>query len=256
LAVRAVQKRVKNGNVKNRRDLLQQFIEYQDSKGNKLTVDEIEAECYAPIGAGSDTTSVAIRGVVLYVTTNPHVYIKLMDEISHFEETKGLSTPVSFKECQEMPYLSAVCREVLRLNSPVGTPFPRLVPKGGETLCGYFLPEGTEVGINSWCIARNKEIYGEDAEHFRPERWLENEEQTKYYEKVDISFGAGYTVCLGRNIAIMEMQKTVVELLRNFEITIANPERPWLLQNVLAILVWDFYVFLKPRERKWAEQKS
>jgi cytochrome P450 len=194
---------------------------------------------------------VAIRGVILYVTSNPQIYIKLMDEIATYEATNGISTPVSYKECQEMPYLNAICKEVLRLNSPVGTPFPRLVPKGGITIEGHFLPEGTEVGINSWCIARNPMIYGEDAEYFRPERWLESEQQTKYYERVDISFGSGYTVCLGKNVAIMEMQKTVVELLRNFEISIANPENPWKLKNLLAILIFDFYVFLKPREKKW-----
>jgi cytochrome P450 len=255
LAIKAVQKRLKNGNPSNRRDILQQMLEYKDSKGNGMSIDEVEAESYAPIGAGSDTTSVAIRGAILYITSNPYVYIKLMDEISHMEETTGLSTPVSFKQCQEMPYLNAVCREVLRLNSPVGTPFPRLVPAGGVTIAGHFLPAGTEVGINSWCIARSKAIYGEDANHFRPERWLESEQQTKRYEKCDISFGAGYTVCLGKNIAVMEMMKTVVELLRGFEITVAYPEKPWVLKNMLAILIFDFYVFLRPREKRWAVEK-
>jgi cytochrome P450 len=137
------------------------------------------------------------------------------------------------------------------LNSPVSTLVPRLVPKGGETVCGHFLPEGTEVGINSWCISRNKGIYREYTHYFRPERWLESDEQTSYYEKVDITFGAGYTVYLGKNVAVMEMQKTLMEQLRNFEITIANPENPWNLQNVLAILIYDFHVFLKPRKKKW-----
>jgi cytochrome P450 len=255
LGVNAVQKRIEKGNVNNRRDLVQLMIEYEDSKGNKLTPKEMEAECYSAIGAGSDTTSVAIRGAILYITTNPHIYIRLMDEISAYETQHGLSSPVSFKECQEMPYLNAICKEVLRLNSPVGTPFPRLVPKGGITIAGHFLPEGTEVGINSWCIARNPAIYGEDVNVFRPERWLESEEQTKYYERVDISFGAGYTQCLGKNIAIMEIQKVVVELLRHFEISIADPTKPWRMENLLAILIWDFNVFLKPREKRWAEQK-
>jgi cytochrome P450 len=249
MAVRAVRKRVKEGNPTNRRDLLHQFMAYKDPEGKAIPQDEVEVECYAPIGAGSDTTSVAIRGAVLYISTNPSIYRKLMTELDNAALSTGLSTPISFKEVQSLPYLNACLKEVLRLNPPVGTPFPRLIPKGGEVICGYFLPEGTEIGINGWCVARNKEVYGDDANIFRPERWLEDPEKAKYYERIDVAFGAGYTICLGKNIAIMELAKTVVELFRNFNITIADPTEPWRIQNALAILLWDFNILISPRDQ-------
>lgn len=50
-------------------------------------------------------------------------------------------------------------------------PLERIVPQGGVALCGEYLPAGTVVGVNAAVIHRNKGIFGEDADDFRPERW-------------------------------------------------------------------------------------
>lgn len=49
----------------------------------------------------------------------------------------------------------------------------RIVPEGGATFDGVFLPGGTIVGMNPWVVARDKKVYGEDAVEFRPERRIE-----------------------------------------------------------------------------------
>lgn len=49
----------------------------------------------------------------------------------------------------------------------------RIVPAGGATFDGIVLPAGTIIGMNPWVIARERKVYGEDADEFRPERWLE-----------------------------------------------------------------------------------
>ena len=59
----------------------------------------------------------------------------------------------------------------------VGTPFDRVVPKGGAILSGHFIPEGTVVGISGWATQRNKQVFGDDAESYRPERWLDADEK-------------------------------------------------------------------------------
>jgi len=66
-----------------------------------------------------------------------------------------------------------VIQETLRIHPNTGTIIERKVPAGGATIDGYYLPEGTTVGVNAWVLHRNKDIYGNDAEVFRPERWLE-----------------------------------------------------------------------------------
>lgn len=75
------------------------------------------------------------------------------------------------------------------------------------------------MGINAWVAHRNKSVYGMDADMWRPERWLEFEEQgrTAEVEKYFFAFGMGSRTCIGKNISMMEMSKLVPQLLRRFE---------------------------------------
>lgn len=68
---------------------------------------------------------------------------------------------------------SAVINEAMRIHPATGFMLERIVPAGGTELCGTHLPEGTIVGVNSWVIHHNKDIFGADVDAFRPERWLE-----------------------------------------------------------------------------------
>ncbi len=74
-----------------------------------------------------------------------------------------------------MPYLQAVMKEALRMHAATGLPLWRVVPPGGVVLCDHFFPEGTTIGLNSWCAHYNEEVFGPDAKEFRPERWIEAE---------------------------------------------------------------------------------
>ena len=62
----------------------------------------------------------------------------------------------------------------------MGLILERHVPTGGDHISGIHLPEGTVVGINAWVLHQNKAIFGEDADRFRPERWIDSDpEQLK-----------------------------------------------------------------------------
>ena len=109
-------------------------------------------------------------------------------------ETKNVSDPITFKEAQDLPYLQAVIKEGLRVFPATGLPMWRVVPKGGVTICGQYFPENVRsivvyespntmltrtflqatVGINAWVAHNNTEVFGSDANKFRPERWLES----------------------------------------------------------------------------------
>jgi cytochrome P450 len=78
----------------------------------------------------------------------------------------------------------------MRLYPVVSYPLERIVPDGGAELCGVFLPGGTVVGMHAWVVNRDKGIFGEDAEDFRPERWIDVEpEQLKQMEHAFLSVG-------------------------------------------------------------------
>jgi cytochrome P450 len=77
-----------------------------------------------------------------------------------------------------MPYFQACVREALRMHPAVGQLLERVVPPEGATISGVFLPAGTIVGMNPWVASRDKAVYGTDADVFRPERWIDADDQT------------------------------------------------------------------------------
>jgi len=133
-----------------------------------------------------------------------------------------------------MPYLQAVIRETLRLY-PIPAEFYKEVPPEGDTVEGVFLPGGTWLGCNMYSMMRRKDLWGDDSEQFRPERWLDAaaEEKTDGGERfrnmcnlVDLGFGSGRFQCLGKPMGLMEMNKVIVEMMRHFDFAAVNPERP------------------------------
>lgn len=96
--------------------------------------------------------------------------------------------------------------------------YERIVPPAGAIICGHFVPGGTVVGCNPWVVQRNKTIFGEDVDTYRPERWLEDSERVKEMHRSMFQFGGGKHVCLGKNISILEISKLVPSLIRHFEV--------------------------------------
>jgi cytochrome P450 len=180
-----------------------------------LTQEDAVAESLLQILAGSDTSATAFRTIMLYLMTNHKVYAKLQTEISEAVESGTVSSPViTDSEARKLPYLQAVIREGLRILPPAAGTVPRTVPPEGDTINGVFVPGGTNIGTNLWAIMRNTKIWGEDAEVFRPERWLETlPEKLKDMENAsELVFGYGKWKCLGMGIAKMELNKLLFEV--------------------------------------------
>lgn len=105
--------------------------------------------------------------------------------------------------------------------------FPRLVGKGGLDLYGKSAPAGTEVACNAWLIRRDPAVYGPDADAFDSERWLVDPDRAREYaSKYSLGFGYGARVCLGKDLAHMELFKAPLQFLRAFRPRTRNPEEP------------------------------
>ena len=206
-----------------------------------VTGDELFHEIFEQILAGSDTTASGLRVIMLYTMTHPRVYAKLQSEIDAVVKAgKAPLSPgvISDSTARQLPYLGAVVREAFRVHPPVVNLFPRVVPKGGDTVTvdgkSYYLPGGATIGYAAWSMHRNnKALYGEDAHVFRPERWLIPDSDLDGKERLarmiktnDMIFGYGRWQCLGKAIAMIEIHKTVFELLRNFDFALIDPEKP------------------------------
>ena len=113
-----------------------------------------------------------------------------------------------------MPYLQAVIKEGFRIHNPAAGLVSKDVPPGGDTFNGVFIPGGTKIGYCGWGLFRDKEIWGEDVHAFRPERWLDSPtEQIHNMEAtMELVFGYGRWQCLGKNIALIELNKVFVEV--------------------------------------------
>ena len=127
---------------------------------------------------------------------------------------------ISNTKARGIHYLVATIKEGLRIHPPVvGALEMQAGPKGDVLPDGRKVPAGTKVGISTWAILRDPDTFGQDAELFRPERWLEikDEEQKKKMDRaVDLVFSAGRFICMGREIAMTQCLKVISEVSRMF----------------------------------------
>jgi cytochrome P450 len=124
-------------------------------------------------GAGVETTAITVSAFIVNIVSHPGCQERIHREIDVAKKAGKLSNPPKLREMKDhLPYLSACLNESMRLHPVVGMPLVRIVPEG-QVLEGHYLSAGTTVGINPWVFARDKSLYGDDAEEWRPERWLE-----------------------------------------------------------------------------------
>lgn len=124
-----------------------------------------------------------------------------------------------FSEARKLPYLNACIQEAFRLHPATSFSLERVVPSSGDTIDGHFVPGGTVVGCNPWVLHRDKATFGEDVDQYRPERWLGEPETVHRMSQTLFQFGAGSYICLGKNIAYLEIYKLIPSLMQTFEIS-------------------------------------
>lgn len=145
---------------------------------------------------------------MLYLLVNARVIAKLRAEFDPHP------SPITDAVARKLPYLQAVIKEGLRIFPPVVGLMSKEVPPPGDTIGGRYIPGGTKIGVGAYGIYRNKEIWGEDVESFRPERWLNVPvERLQLMEStLELTFSYGKYKCLGKDLAMMELNKIFVEV--------------------------------------------
>ncbi|KIW13441.1 hypothetical protein PV08_08629 [Exophiala spinifera] len=233
-----------------KKDIVARFKRTKEGE-QVMTDKELLGHASSNVFAGSDTTAISLRALFYYLCKNTRAYNNLVDEILAFDDRGELSEFVTYAEAQRMPYFQACMREALRMHPAVGQLLERIVPAEGATVSGHFLPGGTIVGMNPWVAARDKSVYGVDADIFRPERWLEASEATlKLMDRNWLAFGAGARTCLGKNISLMEMSKLVPQLLRRYHVQLADPAAEWTLHDYWFVKQEGLRCVLTRRTRK------
>lgn len=241
-----------------RQDMLSSFIKHG------LDENDVMYESVLQIFAGADTTATAIRSIFLHTMTSPYAYRAIQKEIDTAVQDGRVTGEGMIKdpEARELPYLKAVIQEGIRFWPPVTGGVQKLSPPEGDTFTlssgeEVHIPGGVNIGWSSWGMMRDKSIFGADAEIFRPERWLEDDETSEGKDKLatmgkvmDLCFGYGKYQCLGRNVTWLELNKVVFELFRHFDFQIVNPARPWKSVNAGLWIQSEMWVKVTEREVK------
>ncbi|KAI1310867.1 cytochrome P450 [Xylaria venustula] len=188
-------------------------------------------QCLNILLAGRDTTACCLSWTFRLLARHQNVLEKLTNEIADVVGLGPDATPPSRDELKRMPYLSLVLKEVLRLypsvpiNSRAAITMTTLPTGGGpDGKSPVLVKKGQAVGYCVYVMHRRKDIYGEDADEFRPERW-EGDELKGIHSYAYLPFNGGPRICLGQEFALLEASYTVARLVQLFpSITVSDAE--------------------------------
>ncbi|KAJ7095518.1 cytochrome P450 [Mycena epipterygia] len=222
MAIVAVSKRLATPT--DRVDILSQLQTGSDERGEPLGRKELTVEAQSFILAGSDTTANSITAIVYLLAANAAVQARLQKELDEYLCIDD--DPVATHEqVKYLSYLNACINEGLRILSTSGLGLPRVVPEGGLAVCGRFFPAGSVVGVPSYTIHRDPDIWGNDPDMYRPERWFDTEKSAAMHKTFN-PFSVGPRACIGRNLAGLELMLFAATLFRRYHFVLAEPEKP------------------------------
>ncbi|KAJ5266785.1 n-alkane-inducible cytochrome P450 [Penicillium angulare] len=165
--------------------------------------------------AGRDSTAGLLSILFLTLAKRQDILLKLREEV--LPKLDGRKP--SFEDLKSMTYLTWCLKETLRvypivpINVRVANKNTTLPTGGGPNgNLPLFIPKGQEVMYSSFSIHRLPEVFGEDAEEFRPERWEGLKPGWAY-----TPFSGGPRICLGQQFAMTEAAYTTVRILQEFD---------------------------------------
>ncbi|KAL1308325.1 hypothetical protein AAHE18_17G098000 [Arachis hypogaea] len=187
-----------------------------------LTMNNVKAIIFDMFGAGVETSPAVIEWAISELVKNPKAMARAQEEVRKAIGIKESWS--SSSSLEELTYLKAVIKETLRLHPPL----PLLLPRECRETCeinGYTISAGSKVIVNAWAIGRDPKYWGgeeDDAESFRPERFLECSIDYKGSNFEFIPFGAGRRICPGLYFAVSSIELCVAQLLYYFDWQVPN----------------------------------
>lgn len=185
------------------------------------------------LGAGHETTASGVSWTLWNLATHPEAQDRLRKEC---KELMDQDERPPYSAVKALTYLDAVINESMRITPPV----PRTVRCASKAsyIDGVYIPKGTLLPISNRAINMDPEVWGADADEFKPERWFNLPER---YDRTFsmITFIAGAHGCIGRTMSYLEMKATICILVSNFRFEpISKDQSP----------VMDALITMKPKD--------
>ncbi|QDL09411.1 cytochrome P450 [Brasilonema octagenarum UFV-E1] len=199
-----------------RTDILSLLMSAHDENGQQMTDKELRDQLVSLLLLGYETTAAVLAWLFYLIHFHSQVKDKLMQELRTSGDTLNPET------ITQLPYLSAVCSETLRLHPIALICTPRMV-KNTVEIAGQKFTSGTVLVPSIYLAHRRAETYPEP-EKFQPERFLNQ----KYSPCEYLPFGGGYRGCIGAAFSMYEMKLVTATILSRFqlELTDKHPVRP------------------------------
>lgn len=163
--------------------------------------------------AGSETTSSTTEWALTELLCNPETLIKAKSELNR---VIGPKRKIEESDIDNLPYLQCIIKETFRLHPPI----PFLVPRKAvqdTKFMGYFVPKDTQVFVNAYAIGRDPEVWTDEPESFKPERFIGSKIDYKGQHYELIPFGAGRRMCAGVPLGHRMLHLTLGSLLHQFD---------------------------------------
>ncbi|TFK73538.1 benzoate para-hydroxylase [Pluteus cervinus] len=217
IARKCVRRRLSEGGEVKRGDLLDRLVEGLGKQDEIVQEDDVVTEAMLLLTAGSDTTANSSAAILFHILRNPRVHKALLEELSQLEideGEEGLMLP-SHDQVKNLPYLQATIDEGLRKFATNAFGLPRVVSDGSSVeISGKLFPPGIELSAPAWSIQHDPSVWGDPFE-FRPERWLED--GNTHLKKHLLTFGMGPRMCIGKNLAYMQMQLMIATVILRYD---------------------------------------
>ncbi|KAH9995382.1 cytochrome P450 [Russula compacta] len=201
---------------------LQELEKQSTSEPDRDKAEEIIAGALASMYSGQspllcldlgEMTGSATKWFLVAMLLYPEIQKKAQDEI---DSVIGRDRLPTFEDRPRLPFIDAVCKEVLRWRPVTPTAVPHAVTKD-DIYAGFFIPKGAVVIGNAWAILHDPVMYPEP-DIFKPERFLNPDGSLRDDPILISTFGFGKRICPGRHFADATLYIFVASLFSVFDI--------------------------------------
>ena len=274
--IRSKEEKMKKGDKLLRdQDLLSRFMsssanmEFQDQEQRRKFLKDIVISF---ILAGRDTTSTALTWFFWLISAHPRCAKLIHKELSEvakaseattvIPETEYSSRTFNYNDLKKLHYLNAALSESLRM-------FPPVPINSRLVVADDVLPDGMQVGkgwfadYSAYAMGRMEKVWGKDCREFRPERWLDADGVFQPCDQFRFPvFHCGPRMCLGKEMAYVQMKSVAAAVMWEFEITAVdgggcekNMINPPYVMSLLLKMRGGLLVRLKRRKR-WLKRED